>query len=125
MAVENLELNIDFTDRAYNVNENIQIMQGGGLYNLTLKLTNGGVALSGENTVSLFVVTSDSLNYFKTVNKVRDVVINGNVIVLSDADKKMLFKTKGECQIIATIGGLSSLPFNYYVIPNPAYELIK
>lgn len=125
MAVENLELNIDFTDRAYNVNENFQTMQGGGLYNITLTLSNGGVALSGLNTVSLFVVTSDSLNYFKTVNKVRDVVINGNVIVLSDADKKMLFKTKGECQIIVSIDGLSSLPFNYYVIPNPAYELMK
>ena len=125
MAKESLSISIDFTNREYNQNENFEIMQGGGYYNITCSITNGGVPISGSNTIKLYVVTSDSLDYFKTTNLVNEYDITGNAISLTEADKKKLFNTKGHCQLILSINGEFSLPFNYYVINNPVYELVR
>lgn len=126
MAKEALNLVVDFTNKKYNENENFEIMQGGGYYNITCSLTSDGQPITGASTlVKLYVVTSDNLDYIKTVRFVNDYgLLTSNVITFSEQDLHKLFKTKGACQLVFVTDNFSSLPFNYYVIENPAFAFV-
>lgn len=126
MAKQELNLSVDFTNKDYNVNEGFEIMQGGGYYNITCTLTNNGDPMTGSaTTVKLYVVTSDSLDYIKSVSFVNTYgLLTTNVISFSDEDLYKLFRTKGNCQLVFVANNFSSIPFNYYVIGNPAFAFV-
>ena len=121
--LEELNLQIDFTNREYNVGENFNIVQGGSPYRINILLTNNGMPIvSNESTTyELFVITSDSLDYKKTLEKLSEGETQNGIIELSSEQLSKLSSTKGSCQLIAKVYNSYSIPFNYYVIYNPAY----
>ena len=136
ISLKTIPVKLDFSIPSKITGANFVVMQGSNNANINVKFTVDGADISaGSHTLELYLVTTDSLDFRNSVRAITEEPVaitystsNGINLTYSSTDQingelevPEIFQTKGHCQLIFYIDGVSTLPLDYYVIDNPSY----
>lgn len=138
ITLQTIPVKLDFSVPSKITGANFVVMQGSNNANLNVKFTVNGVDIaSGSHDLELYLVTTDSLDFRNSVRAITEEAVTitynpstGINLTYASTDEVSgelvvpeIFQTKGHCQLIFYIDGISTLPLDYYVIDNPSYNI--